>query len=73
MYSTYTNLVKSAKEVFCDIDWTLKFRRPNIRCHIAERTLKSSLNRKKTTQVFVKASCRAIALADTSGIEKGPY
>ena len=35
MYATYTNLVKSVKEVFCDIDRTLKLGRPDIRCQIA--------------------------------------
>ena len=41
MYPTYTNLVKSAKEVLCNIDWTLKFRSSDIRRHIAEGTDKA--------------------------------
>ena len=38
MHSAYTNLVKSAKEVLCNIDWTLKFRSSDIRRHVAEHT-----------------------------------
>lgn len=44
MYSAYTNLVKSAKEIFCDINRTLKFRGPDIRRHIAECRAKSRSN-----------------------------
>ena len=52
MYSAYTNLVKSAKEVFCDIDRTLEFRRPDIRCHIAGRTDKWRLDIKEKRHEF---------------------
>ena len=47
MHSAYTNLVKSAKEVLCNIDWTLKFRSPDIRCHVADFTDKSRIILKK--------------------------
>ena len=35
MHSAYANLVKSAKEVLCNINGALELRSPDIRCHVA--------------------------------------
>ncbi len=51
MYSTYTDLVKSAKKVFCNINWTLKFRSPDIRCHVAGGTVKPRMIKEEQHEV----------------------
>lgn len=34
MYSPYTNFMKSAEEIFGNVDWILQFSGSNVCCHV---------------------------------------